>query len=150
MNGNERSPELDEEAFRLIRALVHSGKITEGRLDGTLGSSCLSATRFMALRCIGQAEEPLSLGQLAEQMAFVKSNVTQLIDRLEAEHLVRRIHHPEDRRCILVELTDDGRRQYNEGQQTIQPLGSDLTKIYSVGERRLLVELLERLSVTWK
>lgn len=133
-----------------MRLLVHSGKITEARLDGSFGNSCLSATRFMALRYIGQAEEPLSLGQLATQMAFVRSNVTQLVDRLETEHLVRRVHHPEDRRCILVELTDEGRRQYDEGQQTLQPLGVELMNMYSASERRQLAELLARLSTAWK
>jgi DNA-binding MarR family transcriptional regulator len=146
MNEN---PGLGEEFFRLTRSLVHGGKVTEGRLDGSFVDSCLSASRFMALRHIGQATEPLSLGQLAEQMAFVKSNVTQLIDRLEAEHLVRRVHHPEDRRCILVELTDLGQQQYEDGLRTLEPLEAELRDMYTDAERRQLVELLERLSAAW-
>jgi len=146
---NESGLPLDAEFFRLVRLLVHGGKVTEARLDGSLGDSCLSATRLMALRQIGQAQEPLSLGQLAAQLAFVKSNVTQLVDRLEAEHLVRRVHHPDDRRSMLVELTDEGRQEYNAALQVLQPLEVELMDLYTPAERRALLELLERLSTAW-
>ncbi|MHB8627878.1 MAG: MarR family winged helix-turn-helix transcriptional regulator [Aggregatilineales bacterium] len=146
---NENDCRLGEELFRLVRLLVHSGKITETRLDGSLGSTCLSSTRLMSLRHIGQPEQPLSLGQLAAQMAFVKSNVTHLVDRLEAEHLVQRVPDPNDRRCTLVTLTDEGRRQYEAGLQILQPLETELQSLYTPAERRQLIDLLERLSTAW-
>jgi DNA-binding MarR family transcriptional regulator len=36
------------------------------------------------------------------------SNVTGIIDGLEAKHLVKRFEHPKDRRIKMVELCDDG------------------------------------------
>jgi DNA-binding MarR family transcriptional regulator len=39
-------------------------------------------------------------------MACVRSNITQLIDRMQAEGLVRRIPDPQDRRSVRAALTD--------------------------------------------
>ena len=39
----------------------------------------------------------------------IPASVTNAVDRLEAQGLVRRTPHPSDRRATLVEMTDDGR-----------------------------------------
>jgi len=147
MNENEQVP--SEELFLLAHMVVHSGKLTESRLDGCLGNTCLSATRMVALRFIGQATEPLSLSQLAAQLSFVKSNVTQLVDRLEAEHLVRRVPDPDDRRSILVELTDRGHEEYQRALHAIEPIESQLMTLYTPVERQQLMDLLGRLRAAW-
>lgn len=36
------------------------------------------------------------------------AGMTRLLDRLEAKGLLRRTRHPEDRRSIVIELTDEG------------------------------------------
>ena len=46
-----------------------------------------SAHKLAALHHLTQAGESLPLGQLAERLSCVKSNVTQLVDRLEADGL---------------------------------------------------------------
>jgi DNA-binding MarR family transcriptional regulator len=147
---NESVAEIDQEIFSLLRQLVRSGRLAESRLDGVLGDSCLTATRILALQRIGQAESPLSLGQLAAQMAFVKSNVTQLVDRLEAENLVQRVPDPKDRRCTLVELTNEGRQHYQAGLQALQSLEADLNLLYTLEERLELTNLLSRLGAAWE
>ncbi len=38
------------------------------------------------------------------------TSVTNAIDRLERDGLVRRVPHSEDRRTVLAEITDEGRR----------------------------------------
>ena len=147
MNENERT--ASEELFFLAHLVMHTGKLTESRLDGCLGDTCLSATRMVTLRAIGLASEPLSLSQLAAQLSFVKSNVTQLVDRLEAEHLVRRIPDPDDRRSILLELTDRGREEYHRALHLIEPVENQLMTLYTSTERQQLTELLGRLRTAW-
>lgn len=63
-----------------------------------------------ALQQLKIANEPLPLGQFADHLSCAKSNATQLIDRLEAEGLVRRIPDPHDRRSVLAQITDEGKR----------------------------------------
>ena len=52
--------------------------------------------------------EAARMSSLAEQLGCDASNVTGLVDRLEARGLVRRIADSEDRRIRLVELTAEG------------------------------------------
>ena len=54
-----------------------------------------------------------SLSQVDIGKKLLKSggNITMVIDNLEKEHLVSRNKDPEDRRRVLVELTDKGRER---------------------------------------
>src|SRR5947208_13515993 len=107
---NENRVVIEEEIVQLQLYLIRMGKVTEVRMDTLLNEIDLSASRLLTLRRLEQAEEPLSLSQLASCLAFVKSNATQLIDRLEQDQLVRRVPHAEDRRCTLIEVTEAGKQ----------------------------------------
>src|SRR6202163_3182550 len=55
-------------------------------------------------------EPPISMRELAERLRSDPSNVTGLIDRLEARGLVERRPDPTDRRIKGLALTADGER----------------------------------------
>src|ERR1700681_3147950 len=55
-------------------------------------------------------EPPISMRELAERLRSDPSNVTGLIDRLEARGLVERRPDPSDRRVKGLALTADGER----------------------------------------
>lgn len=78
--------------------------------------SGLSLAKFGVLAALVEAGEPLPLGQLAERIACVKSNVTQLVDRLEEDGLVRREPDPADRRVTRAAITEDGLARYRTAQ----------------------------------
>jgi len=142
---NENHITTEEEAVQLLRYLMRMGKMTEARMDALLGEINLSSSRLLVLQRLEQAEEPLSLSQLAACLAFVKSNAIQLIDRLEQDALVRRVPHEEDRRCTLLEVTDEGRQRHQEALQAIQPLVDKFDQLYTPEERTQLFSLLQRL-----
>jgi len=75
-------------------------------VEERLADAGLSLPKLAALHQLSQAGDSLPLGQLAERLACVKSNVTQLVDRLEADGLVVRAADPNDRRSRLAVLTD--------------------------------------------
>jgi DNA-binding MarR family transcriptional regulator len=79
------------------------------------------------LKALAAAGESLPLSQLAERLSCVKSNITQLVDRLEADGFVERQADPNDRRARLAVLTAPGRRVCQEG-----------VKLQQDAERRLL------------
>lgn len=54
-------------------------------------------------------EGPLSMSRLAEQLDVSLPSTTGIVTRMEERRLVQRIHDEDDRRVVLVQLTDEGR-----------------------------------------
>ena len=90
--------------------MLHASSVLESRVEARLSEVGLSLAKLAALHHLTEAGESLPLGQLAERLACVKSNVTQLVDRLEADGLVSRTSDPNDRRSRLAVLTEPGER----------------------------------------
>ncbi len=93
-------------------ALLDAGAEVEARLERSLEPMGLSLAKMGALHILLEADGPIPLGQLAERLCCVRSNVTQLVDRLEADRLVRRVPDPADRRSVRAEVTDEGRARF--------------------------------------
>jgi DNA-binding MarR family transcriptional regulator len=51
----------------------------------------------------------LPLSRVGDRLQVHPASVTNVVDRLERQGLVRRAPHPSDRRATLAELTDTGR-----------------------------------------
>lgn len=74
-------------------------------LAAQYGLSAMQAKVLLQL-----ATDGATMRTLAGQLQYDASNLTGVVDRLEAMGAVRRQPHPEDRRVKRVELTDEGRR----------------------------------------
>ena len=48
---------------------------------------------------------------MGERLQLHPTSVTNIVDRLEADGLVRRLPHPTDRRTTLAEITEAGRER---------------------------------------
>src|SRR5260370_34899348 len=93
----------------IVFSLIHAAHSIESRLEEALATVNLSGAKFAALSTLVAAGQPLCLGELAEKLTWVRSNVTQLGDRLEADGLGKRTDEPPDRRCGRAETTELGR-----------------------------------------
>jgi DNA-binding MarR family transcriptional regulator len=96
----------------LTLLLLDAARAVEARAEGALGEVGLSLAKLGALRHLVLAAEPLTLSQLAERHCCGKSNVTQLVDRLEADGFVARESDPGDRRTVRATVTPAGRAAY--------------------------------------
>jgi DNA-binding MarR family transcriptional regulator len=56
-----------------------------------------------------ETPEGLRMNELAERILYSKSGFTRVVDRMEEAALVQRVRPQNDRRSILVVLTDEGR-----------------------------------------
>ena len=81
-------------------SLLGAAHAIEARLEAALDPVGLSLAKFGVLRTLAAAREPMSLSDLAKQLACVRSNITQIVDRLEKDGHVRRRADPADRRGI--------------------------------------------------
>ena len=126
-------------------AVLHASSVLENRLEAKLSDVGLSLAKLAALNQLTEAGESLPLGQLAERLSCVKSNVTQLVDRLEADGLVSRTGDPNDRRSRLAVLTDAGRKAYAKGSEIQVQTERELFGVLTEGESDTLHALLGKL-----
>jgi DNA-binding MarR family transcriptional regulator len=126
-------------------AVLHAAGTLEGRLEAKLADVGLSIAKLSALRQLSVAGDSLPLGQLAERLSCVKSNVTQLIDRLEADGFVSRATDPSDRRSRLAVLTDAGRTAFARGAEIQQRTEREIFGALTREESDQLEQLLAKL-----
>lgn len=125
--------------------LAHAAQEVEARAEHALEEVGLSLAKMKLLRHLYNAKEPLALGALAELNACVKSNVTQLMDRMGGEGLVKRVPDPADRRSIRAQITAEGKRKYEAGHKRLAAAEVEIMAGFSTAERAQLVDFLERL-----
>ncbi len=126
-------------------AVLHASGVLETRVEAKLAEVGLSLAKLAALHHLSAAGESLPLGQLAERLACVKSNVTQLVDRLEADGLVNRAADANDRRSRLAVLSAAGREAYARGRDIQQQAERELFAALTPDEAAKLHELLAKL-----
>src|SRR3981081_1103009 len=96
-------------------ALVQAAHRVEARLEEALAGVGLSIAKFETLSILVSQDRPISLSELASKLVCVRSNVTQLVDRLETEGLVKRADDPADRRAVRDAATGLGRERQGGG-----------------------------------
>jgi DNA-binding MarR family transcriptional regulator len=125
-----------------LSAVLRAAERLEDRLEDALAAVGLSLSKFDAMEQLIRADEPLTLGDLAGRLRCVRSNVTQLVDRLEAEGLVRRGTCTEDRRAIRAKVTPVGLERLRAGVAAIRVVQQELAERLGPTDRAELVRLL--------
>jgi len=103
-------PELDVEPMgifgRLKRLTTHIGR----EVDAVLLKHGLSSSSFDVLATLRRSGAPyrLSPGELLGMTMVSSGTMTNRIDQLEKAGLVERLFNPEDRRSVLIALTEKG------------------------------------------
>jgi MarR family transcriptional regulator, organic hydroperoxide resistance regulator len=87
---------------------------------------------------------PLPMGRLAGMLGCHASNVTGLVDRLEARGVVQRRPSADDRRIKVLDLTPEGSRLRAQMLRRMTTGARPISRL-TVGQQRTLVKILERL-----
>jgi DNA-binding MarR family transcriptional regulator len=142
-----RRPELEmapyEVTARLSRAALHVARHQElvferyGLNRGEVG--VLSALR------IAGPHNRLSPTKLFKGLMLSSAGITSRLDRLEERGLVKRMRDPEDRRGILVELTEQGAKILDEAVIANTASERELIAGLSSEETKALTGLLKKL-----
>src|SRR5438046_4863018 len=102
------SPSL--ERLRAWRLYFESALALTDVLDAELERDAGIPLRWYdTLVHLEETPDGLRMNELAERILYSKSGFTRVVDRLEEAGLVRRVRPDNDRRSILVSLTDKGR-----------------------------------------
>lgn len=119
-----RRPVTGSVLFRLLDT-AHE---LEGRLEGRLSKIGLSGAKLGVLMTLARAGEPLALSELAKHKQCVRSNMTQLVDRLEADGLVRRVGDSSDRRVVRAALTTAGKKLHEQGAAILEDVEREVAE----------------------
>ena len=103
----------------IASAMIHAAERIEERLEAVLTDAGLSCAKFGALNVLVDQSKPISLSDLAAKLTCVRSNITQLVDRLEAGGLVKRTDDPVDRRAVCAEVSALGRKRHAAGAKAV-------------------------------
>lgn len=119
----------------------------QGLVSDHLARFGLTPASFDVLACLRRSgpAQRRTAGELAEQGLVTSGGITQRIDRLEKDGLVKRVRDGDDRRKVYVQLTPKGRKtvdrilavHFEEQEQML----ASLTR----SERSSLADLLSRL-----
>jgi DNA-binding MarR family transcriptional regulator len=110
-------------------SLLGAAQAVESRIEATLSPLGLSLAKLNVLGILVGSNRPLTLGELAQRLACVRSNVTQLVDRLESDGLVRREADTADRRSIMAVVTDSGRDREKAGSIALAKVQDDISQV---------------------
>ena len=127
-----------------LTTLLHTAGAAQAAVEARLGEIGLSLPKLAALQALESAGDSLPLSQLADRLSCVKSNITQLVDRLETDGYVERQADAHDRRTRLAVLTREGRKACRDGTQIQQAAERDLLGTLSADETQQLAALLAK------
>jgi DNA-binding MarR family transcriptional regulator len=130
---------------RHLDAILQTAHALEARMEAALGEAGLSGAKFSVLSELVRSGEALPLSELADRLACVRSNMTQLVDRLEADGLVRRVADPNDRRSVKAQITQEGERRQSDGSRRVEELERGLEALVSQADGAALHRTLNAL-----
>jgi len=133
------------EAGATLFGFIDAANHLQHRISEALARVGLSWPKYEVLKYLTDSDESVTLGCLAENRSCARSNITQIVDRLEAEGLVRRVDDPTDRRSVRAELTPTGSARAEEGSAQMEMVMAEFAATLDVGDRAELMRLLEKL-----
>lgn len=104
----------------------------------------LSHSAYQVLAILDGAGQPLPSHVIAERLLVTTASMSSLLDTLERRGFVRRLPHPEDRRKILVEITDPAREVVDQVLPLVHAAATEAFAVLEPSERELLTEALGR------
>lgn len=111
------------EAMATATSVTRAHQIILQRIDTALGPLGLNFSRFEALALLNFSHfGSLPMGKIGDRLQVHPASVTNTIDRLEADGLVRRSQHPNDRRTTLAEITTEGHKVVEKAARILSAL----------------------------
>jgi DNA-binding MarR family transcriptional regulator len=116
-----------------------------GRRLGHLSKQALTPTQFMVLRWLHDQGQ-MTMGDVADAVGITLAGATGLVDRLVHAGLVVRERSEEDRRMVIIRLTEAGRATLEQAhRQRVQQFRA-LTRSLTDDDLRAFIRILHVLT----
>ena len=140
-------PELEMEPLQVTGRLSRIGPLLSKRQEEVFGRFGLNRGEVGALSALRIAGPPhrLSPTRLGRGLMLSSAGMTSRLDRLERRGFVRRLPDPDDRRGVIVELTDQGLEVVDAAVAAITISDRQLLERFDPEELALLERLVRKL-----
>jgi DNA-binding MarR family transcriptional regulator len=140
-------PGASRSASEVLLNLARTSSVSLAELDrrhkAAIGS--LSLSGWQALAVIEGAGEPLPPKVIAERLLLTSGSITSLLDTLERRGFVRRDPHPDDRRKLLVNITDEARKLVDLMLAQVHATSMDVMAGISEADREQVIQTLAKI-----
>jgi DNA-binding MarR family transcriptional regulator len=103
-------PDGDPVAAELVATLIRTGQSIYDELDrGMQATFGVPESLLQCVAVIDGADAPITPREISERTLKSSASLTATLDALERQGWARRVPNPDDRRSVLVEITDEGR-----------------------------------------
>ncbi|HEX3791242.1 MAG TPA: MarR family transcriptional regulator [Pseudonocardiaceae bacterium] len=103
-----------------VTSVMRVQQVLQSAVDTALRPHGLTFARFEALVLLFHSQRgSLPMRVMGQRLQLHPTSVTNIVDRLEADGLVKRIPHPTDRRTTLVEITEEGKQRRSEATTAV-------------------------------
>ncbi|MFL6142211.1 MAG: MarR family winged helix-turn-helix transcriptional regulator [Labedaea sp.] len=127
-----------------VTSIMRVQQVLQSAVDGALRPHGLTFARYEALvLLVFSRRGSLPMRVMGERLQLHPTSVTNIVDRLEADGLVKRTPHPTDRRTTLAEITDLGRDQMKAATAAVTAIDFGLRGLTD-RQTASLTELLAR------
>ena len=140
-------PSIDTGPLEVTGRLSRIGPLLARRQEAVFSRFGVNRGEVGALSALRVAGPPhrLSPTRLGRGLMLSSAGVTSRIDRLERRGLVRRLPDPDDRRGVIVELTDEGEKLVDEAVTAVAESDRQLLARLDPDEVAQLQVLLKKL-----
>ena len=127
-----------------VTSVMRVQQILLSAVDGALRPHGLTFARYEALVLLTFARTGrLPMRVMGERLQLHPTSVTNIVDRLQADGLVRRSPHPTDRRATLVEITEAGSTLLEDATKSVTAIDFGLTGLTPEEETQLTALLAQ-------
>ena len=142
----EEFPDGDPTAAEVVATLIRAGQSLSDELDrGMQASFGVPETVLQCLAVIDGAGRPLTPSEISERTFRSSATMTSLLDALEREGWARRIPNPDDRRSVLVEITDEGKALADRFLPGVRKVERVVVEDLTAAERSKLMATLAKI-----
>ena len=144
--------DIDRDVEGIIDRIAGINKRIKRGMDATLAEHGLTHPDWQVLTTLRlwRSDHRSSPGELASDLELSSGAMTSRLDRLEDAGLVRRLRDPDDRRGVVVELTEDGKRAWDEAASVQGRREAFFASALTKPEQQQLNVLLRKLMVAFE
>jgi len=144
-----RHVDIDLDVEAIVDRIASINKRIKRGMEATLAQYGLTHPDFQVLGTLRlwRSDHRSSPGELAADMELSGGAMTSRLDRLEEAGYVRRLRDPDDRRGVVVELTQEGERAWDEAASVQGRREAFFASTLTKQEQQQLNMLLRKLMV---